>query len=142
MTAAQPSVAEVLSRASHRSTGFGTNQVLSCRLTDGCLTLRVEGSSSDALPDRLAQGVLEAFQILKPRRAAVDLSAVQTLPSVVLAFLVYFQKTADEHGVAKVLLFGVSPRVTTLLKMIGMADFFVTVADEAAVSAWYDQHGQ
>jgi anti-anti-sigma regulatory factor len=138
MADADPSLTAVLAQASYRSSGLGANQVLACRFADGCLTLRVEGSSSDALPDRLAQGVKDAFATLKPRRAAIDVSACQTLPSVVLAFLVYFQKTADEHGVPKVVLYGVSPRVATVLKMIGMADFFATVADEAAMKKWYD----
>ena len=140
MSAADPAVLEILNRASHRSTGIGSNQILSCRFDGTCLTLQVVGSSSDTLPDRLAQGVVEAFAALKPRRAAIDLSAVPSMPSVVLAFLVFFQKTAEEHGVPKVVLYGVSPRVMTLLKMIGMADFFVSVADEAAMRAWYDTH--
>jgi anti-anti-sigma regulatory factor len=141
MTAVDPATTALLAQASHRSSGPGSNQVLECRFADDCLTLCVSGTSSDALPNRLAEGVAQAFKGLKPRRAAIDLTACQTLPSVVLAFLVYFQKTAEEHGVPKVVLFGVSPRVTTVLKMIGMADFFASVPDEAAMKSWYEQHG-
>jgi anti-anti-sigma regulatory factor len=141
MSAGDPSLTEILAKATFRSTGIGTNLVISWRYADDLLTMRIEGSSSDALPDRLAQSTAGLFAHLRPRRAAIDLTAVQSLPSVVLAYIVYFQKTAEETQVPKVVLYGVSPRVSTLLKMIGMADFFAVVPKADDVAGWYSSQG-
>jgi len=67
---------------------------------------------------------------------------VQSLPSVVLAYIVFFQKTAEESQVPKVVMYGVSPRVATLLKMIGMADFFAVVPKAEDVAGWYASQGR
>ncbi len=141
MSAGDPSLTEILAKAAFRSTGIGTNLVISWRYADELLTMRIEGSSSDALPDRLAQCTTGLFAHLRPRRAAIDLTAVQSLPSVVLAYIVFFQKTAEESQVPKVVLYGVSPRVSTLLKMIGMAEFFAVVPGADDVAGWYISQG-
>jgi len=142
MSAGDPRLSEILAKATFRSTGIGTNLVISWKFDDGLLTMRVEGSSSDALPDRLAQSTSDLFAQVRPRRAAIDLSAVQSLPSVVLAYIVFFQKTAEESQVPKVVMYGVSPRVATLLKMIGMADFFAVVPKAEDVAGWYASQGR
>jgi anti-anti-sigma regulatory factor len=108
---------------------------------DNCLVLEIKGSSSTNFSDEFTDAVANLFRVLKPRRAAVDLSGTDHLPSVMLAFLVYFQKNAAEHGCAKVVLYGASARITTMIRMIGMADFFHNVPDADAAKAWFDSIG-
>lgn len=102
-------------------------------LIDGCLYLRVRGTTTSTFPDQFTDAVSELFKAVRPPFAAVDLSACTNLPSVMLAFLVFFQKNAEENGARKVALFGVTPRIQTMIKMIGMAEFFSLVPDQAAV---------
>ncbi len=127
----------LLAKARFRSTGIGSNLELRLEWQDPLLLLRVTGASSDGLPDQFTNSVGQAFRTLKPKSAAVDLSACQSLPSVILAFLVFFQKNAEENGSSKVVLYGVNPRIQTVIKMIGMLDFFVLLPDEAAMRAWF-----
>lgn len=103
---------------------------------DGRLVLHIKGSTSTALPETFTDAVSQLFRDLRPRQVAIDLSACASLHSVMLAFLVFFQKQADENGAGKVVLYAVSPRIATMIKMIGMSDFFVVAKDAAAV----DEH--
>ncbi len=127
----------LLQKATYRSAGLGTNLTLRHELEDNCLRLKVSGSASDTLPETFTDAVTVLFKELRPARAAVDLTTCATLPSVILAFLVFWQKTAEECGCPKVVLYGVNPRILTMIKMIGMFDFFAVVTDEAAMRAWF-----
>ncbi len=132
MTTSPADLHSLLSRARFTSTGIGSNLSLHLEWSEPLLVLRVSGTSSDALPDAFTAAVATAIRTVRPARAAVDLTACQSLPSVILAFLVYFQKTFEEHGTGKVVLFGANPRILTVIKMIGMLDFFLLLPDEAA----------
>ena len=130
-------IESLLAKARFQSTGIGSNLVLQHEWAEPLLTLHVSGASSDTLPDSFTSAVGQMFRVLKPRQAAVDLTECQSLPSVILAFLVYFQKTAEENGSEKVVLYGVNPRILTVIKMIGMLDFFIVQPDTAAMRAWF-----
>ena len=132
-------IVPLLQKATYRSAGLGTNLTLRHELADDCLKLLVSGSASDTLPETFTDSVTALFTKIRPTQAAVDLTTCTTLPSVILAFLVFWQKTAEECGCPKVVLYGVNPRILTMIKMIGMFDFFAVVADEAAMRAWYAQ---
>ena len=136
MSANAITIEALLAKARFHSTGIGSNLELRLEWQDPLLLLRVTGASSDGLPDQFTNAVGQAFRTLKPKSAAVDLSGCQSLPSVILAFLVFFQKNAEENGSSKVVLYGVNPRIQTVIKMIGMLDFFVLLPDEAAMRAW------
>ena len=127
---------DLLGRASHRSATIGSNLSLHHSWRDGRLVVHISGSASDVLPEQFTQAVTNLFAHLRPTHAAIDLSACQSLPSVVLAFLVFYQKTATDHGGRKTVLYGANPRILTVIKMIGMLDFFVIKPDEAAMKAW------
>ena len=131
------SIDTLISKARFESTGIGSNLVIGLAWQDPVLTLKIRGSSSDNLPDSFTSAVAQALRGLKARWVAVDLAGCDSLPSVILAFLVFFQKTAEEQGASKVVLFGVNQRIRTVIKMIGMLDFFVLQPDKAAMEAWF-----
>jgi ABC-type transporter Mla MlaB component len=134
---APANILPLLQKATYRSVGLGTNLTLRHELQGDCLKLLVSGSASDTLPESFTDSVTALFTTVRPAQAAVDLTTCSTLPSVILAFLVFWQKTAEECGCPKVVLYGVNPRILTMIKMIGMFDFFAVVADDAAMRAWY-----
>ena len=130
-------ISTLLAKARFESSGIGSNLAISLAWQDPVLTLKIRGSSSDNLPDSFTSAVAQALRGIKPRRVAVDLTGSDSLPSVILAFLVFFQKTAEDQGSSKVVLYGVNQRIRTVIKMIGMLDFFVLQPDEAAMQAWF-----
>lgn len=129
----------LLAKARYHSVGIGTNLQVWLERKDNVLLLRITGTSSDTLPDSFTGAVEQVMQTLRPPYAAVDLSGSQSLPSVMLAFLVFFQKTAEANGAKKVVLYNANSRILTVIKMIGMLDFFVIKPDEAAMRAWFAQ---
>lgn len=133
MQPAPGTLAPLLAKATYRSSGIGTN--LHMRLTQEAevLVLHITGTSSDSLPESFTGAVEQVLIALRPKFAAIDLTGSQSLPSVILAFLVFFQKNAEANGAGKVILFGANTRILTVIKMIGMRDFFVIKADEAAM---------
>jgi anti-anti-sigma regulatory factor len=141
MDRAAPSLDDLIAKAAFTSPGIGNNLSLKMVNRSGAIQLVLSGASAGGLPDHALSNVVAVLVAAKNPRVAVDLHACPILPSVAIAFLVQFQKSADEAGASKVVLFGVSPRVTTLLGMIGMKDFFVIVPTEADMVAWFDAHG-
>ena len=131
------SINSLLAKARFESSSIGSNLNIGLMWQDSVLTLKIRGSSSDNLPDTFTSAVAQALRGIKARQVAVDLAGSDSLPSVILAFLVFFQKTAEDHGSSKVVLYGVNQRIRTLIKMIGMLDFFVLQNDEAAMHAWF-----
>jgi anti-anti-sigma regulatory factor len=127
----------LIAKASFQSIGLGSNLSLHFDWDGEVLILRIAGTSSDPLPDSFANAVTNLCRTIKTTHAAIDLTACQSLPSVILAFLVFFQKTVEEHGAGKVVMFAANPRIRTVIKMIGMQDFFSFEADEATTRrAW------
>jgi anti-anti-sigma regulatory factor len=131
------SINTLLAKARFESSGIGSNLVIGLAWQEPVLTLKIRGSSSDNLPDSFTSAIAQALRGVKSRHVAVDLTGCDSLPSVILAFLVFFQKTAEEQGASKVVLYGVNQRIRTVIKMIGMLDFFVLQNDEAAMQAWF-----
>ena len=129
-------IEDLLIRATYRSTGIGSTLHLHHTWRDNTVVVHITGASSEGLPESFTIAVGNLFAGLRPPFAAIDLSACASLPSVILAFLVYFQKTAGEHGTKKVVLYGANNRILTVIKMIGMLDFFVIQPNEAAMKSW------
>ncbi len=132
----QPAVdpfAGLLAKATYHSSGIGTNLSIRLERSAGVLVLRIVGTSSDSLPETFTGAVEQVLRGMRPPFAAVDLMGSQSLPSVILAFLVFFQKNAELNGTRKVVLYGANSRILTVIKMIGMLDFFVIKPDEAAM---------
>lgn len=140
MADAGPDIPALIKSATFTSSAMGGACSLHHDWRDGRLVLHVKGSTSTALPESFTDAVARIFAQLRPRQVAIDLSACASLHSVMLAFLVFFQKQADEHGAGKVVLYGVSPRITTMIKMIGMSDFFAVARDAAAVDEHFRQN--
>lgn len=136
MADAGTDIPALIKSASFTSSAMSGACALHHEWLDGRLVLHIKGSTSTALPETFTDAVAHLFSALRPRQVAIDLSACASLHSVMLAFLVFFQKQADENGAGKVVLYAVSPRIATMIKMIGMSDFFIVVKDAAAV----DEH--
>ena len=117
---------DALSQATHLVPGCAMRH----EFRDACLRLIIQGSTSSAIPDEFTNAISRLFTELKPSRAVIDLTACPHLASVMLALLVFYQKHAEEHGAGKVLILGANPRIATMIRMIGMADFFTLVPDE------------
>ena len=130
----------LLAQATYRSAGIGTNLYMHLEPRGNRLVLHISGTSSDSLPESFTGAVEQIIARLHPRHAVVDLTASVSLPSVVLAFLVFFHKNAEAHGSRKVILYGANTRILTVIKMIGMLDFFVIAADEAAMNRLVDDN--
>lgn len=135
-----PASDALLRAASFSTTTHGSPCSLHHELRRDRLVLVVKGSTSTALPEAFTEAVVQLFSTLHPKHVSIDLSGCPSLHSVMLAFLVYFQKLAEEHGAGKVVLHGVNPRIATMIKMIGMSDFFVVVRDDAEADAHFLRH--
>ncbi len=140
-TATSPSLDELIAKASFTSPGIGNNLTIRMAYRNQAVHLILGGTSAGGLPDHIAASVATVLKAAHSKRAAVDLSQCPMLPSVAIAFLVHYQKTAEEHGATRVLLYGVSQRIATLLGMIGLKDFFVIVPTESDMVAWYERNG-
>jgi anti-anti-sigma regulatory factor len=140
-TATSASLDDLLAKAAFTSPGIGNNLTMRMAYRHQTVHLILGGTSAGGLPDHVATGVANVLKAAHSKRAAVDLSQCPMLPSVAIAFLVHYQKTAEENGAVKVLLYGVSQRIATLLGMIGLKDFFVIVPTEADMLAWYERNG-
>ena len=122
---------DALTQATHLVSGCAMRH----EIRDASLRLIIQGSTSSAIPDEFTNAISHLFAELKPKRAVIDLTACPHLASVMLALLVFYQKHAEEHGAGKVLILGANARIATMIRMIGMADFFTLVPDEKALSA-------
>lgn len=127
---------DLLKRTDYRSTGIGSNLRVFHTFRDNTLVVHVSGASSEGLLESFTTAVSSLFAGVRPQFAAIDLTACSSLPSVILAFLVFFQKTAGEHGAKKVVLFGANNRILTVIKLIGMQDFFIFQPTETAMKEW------
>jgi len=141
MSNSNDSIDPLLAKAAYRSAGIGTNLHMYLERQAEVLVLHITGSSSDSLPEAFTGAVEQVLAALRPAHAAVDLSSSQSLPSVILAFLVFFQKNAETNGAGKVILFGANTRILTVIKMIGMLDFFIIKPDAAAMKAFVSARG-
>lgn len=128
-----------LRAAAFSTTTHGSPCSLHHEVRKGRLVLVVKGSTSTALPETFTESVEQLFAALRPQQVSIDLAACPNLHSVMLAFLVFFQKLAADHGAGKVVLHGVNPRISTMIKMIGMSEFFVVLRDEAEAESYFSR---
>ena len=136
-----PTLDDLIARAQYTCPGLGNNLGIRMVLRGGVLQLVMSGASAGSIPEELNEQVSAVLRMAQAKRVAVDLSQCPVLPSVAIAFLVYFQKAAEDCGARKVVLYSVSPRIVTVLGMIGMRDFFVIVANEADMVRWFENNG-
>ncbi len=129
-------IEDLLTKAVYRSTGIGSTLHIHHTWRENTLVVHINGASSEGLPESFTIAVSNLFAGLRPPFGAIDLSTCASLPSVILAFLVFFQKTASEHGTRKVVLYGANNRILTVIKMIGMLDFFIIQPNETAMKIW------
>jgi anti-anti-sigma regulatory factor len=105
------------------------------------LHLVIEGAVTQALPDAFMNKVDQAVTALGRPPSAIDFTRCVHLSSMVLAYLVSFIKLTRQNASARIPVYGANARVQTLLKMVGLTDFFVMVPDAAAAAAHHAKAG-
>jgi anti-anti-sigma regulatory factor len=101
------------------------------------LHLVIDGVNTQAVPDVFVAKVEAAVAALHKPPAAIDFTKCVHLSSMVLAYLVHFIKLTRQGTTGKLPVYGANARVQTLLKMVGLTDFFVVVPDAAGAAAYH-----
>jgi len=101
------------------------------------LHLVIDGVNTQAVPDVFVAKVEAAVAALGKPRSAIDFTKCVHLSSMVLAYLVHFIKLTRQGPTGKLPVYGANARVQTLLKMVGLTDFFMVVPDAAAAAAYF-----
>jgi len=136
MRAAMATEEELLAAATYQ--GLHQGQPFEVRLENRqpglCLVL--EGPVSTALPAATITAIQRAVAALPGRRAYADLSDCSYLGSGAIACLMEFLRLASPRGAGPVAVVNPHPRALTVLRMIGLSNFFITLADDEAVGTW------
>ena len=106
------------------------------------LCLVFAGPVPAALPLTTMTAIAKAIQGFPGVRAYADLSACSYLGSGAIACLMEFLRLVSPRGAGAVPVVNPHPRALTVLRMLGLSNFFVPQADDAAVGRWFaDQRG-
>lgn len=101
------------------------------------LCLVFKGPVPAAVPAAVMAAIGRAVQADPAVRAYADLSACSYLGSGAIACLMEFLRLASPRGAGPVAVVNPHPRALTVLRMLGLGNFFVAQADDAAVAAWF-----
>lgn len=104
------------------------------------LCLVFDGPVPAALPAPSMAAIQRAVQARPAERPYADLSACTYLGSGAIACLMEFLRLVSPRGAGPVPLVNPHPRAMTVLRMLGLSNFFVVLADDAAVAAWFAEH--
>lgn len=124
---------------STRYTGLHQGQAYEVRLTrrDPGLCMVFSGPVPAALPTGTMNAIQKALQSHPGIRAYADLSACTYLGSGAIACLMEFLRLVSARVPGAVPLVNPHPRAMTVLRMLGLSNFFITQPDDAAVAKWF-----
>lgn len=100
------------------------------------LCLVFAGPVPAALPAATMAAIQRAMQAQSDLRPYTDLSQCSYLGSGAIACLMEFLRQATPRGAGPVAMVNPHPRAMTVLRMLGLINFFVPLADDAAVGRW------
>ncbi len=100
------------------------------------LCLVFQGPVPAAVPAATMTAIQRAVQAHPAQRAYVDLSMCSYLGSGAIACLMEFLRLASPRGAGPVAVVNPHPRAMTVLRMLGLNNFFVPQPDDAAVARW------
>lgn len=126
-------LAETTHTGLHQGQGF---QVQLVRRQPG-LCLVFTGPVPSALPTATMNAIQRAIQAHPGVRAYADLSGCTYLGSGAIACLMEFLRLVSARVPGAVALVNPHPRAMTVLRMLGLSNFFVVQPDDAAVAAWF-----
>lgn len=104
---------------------------------EGGVVFVIQGALAASVPESFARRTAKVMDKLRPPRIAVDLSQCTYLASAALAYLVEFYRLAAVSGCKRVPMIAPSPRIATLIKMLGLTTYYTEVKDTAAAWAQY-----
>lgn len=90
-----------------------------------------------ALPTATMSAIQKALQSQPGSRGYADLSACTYLGSGAIACLMEFLRLVSSRVPGAVPLVNPHPRAMTVLRMLGLSNFFITQPDDAAVAKWF-----
>lgn len=106
------------------------------------LCLVFAGPVPAALPLAAMTAIKNAIHATPGVRAYADLSACSYLGSGAIACLMEFLRIVSPRGSGAVPVVNPHPRALTVLRMLGLSNFFVPQADDAAVGRWFAEQQQ
>jgi len=124
-----------LAQARFSGIHLGAAYCMSLALRQDHLYLVIEGSMTQHIPDEFTDTVEAGLTLMPTARLVVDLTKTTHISSVTIAYLVSYVKHAQGRGQKQVPLLRANARIATLVKMVGLNDFFVHCANEAEVAA-------
>lgn len=105
------------------------------------LCLVFDGPVPAALPLATMTAIQRAIHGNPGMRAYADLSRCSYLGSGAIACLMEFLRLVSPRGAGAVPVVNPHPRAQTVLRMLGLSNFFVPQPDDAAVERWFgEQH--
>lgn len=105
------------------------------------LCLVFAGPVPAALPMTAMTAIKNVIHANPGVRAYADLSGCSYLGSGAIACLMEFLRVVSPRGAGAVPVVNPHPRALTVLRMLGLANFFAPQPDDAAVERWFaEQH--
>ncbi|HAT11575.1 MAG TPA: hypothetical protein DCS97_13500 [Planctomycetes bacterium] len=102
-----------------------------------CLTFL--GPVPAAIPSAAMAAIQRAIVAHPTRRTYADLSACTYLGSGAIACLMEYLRIVSPRGAGPVPLVNPHARAMTVLRMLGLSNFFVPLPDDAAVAKWFTE---
>jgi len=100
------------------------------------LCLVFQGPVPAAVPAAAMTAIQRAVQAHADLRSYADLSQCSYLGSGAIACLMEFLRLASPRGAGPVAIVNPHPRAMTVLRMLGLSNFFVPLPDDPAVARW------
>lgn len=125
--------------AAARYSGLHQGQPYEVRLErrNAGLCLVFQGPVPAAVPASTMTAIQRTVQALPELKAYADLSMCSYLGSGAIACLMEYLRLVSPRGAGPVALVNPHARAMTVLRMLGLSNFFVALADDDAVARWH-----
>ena len=101
------------------------------------MCLVFDGPVPAALSSDTMSAIQKAIQATPGTRSYTDLSKCSYLGSGAIACLMEYLRFISPRGLGSVPVVNPHPRAITVLRMLGLVNFFIPVADDAAATKWF-----
>lgn len=131
-----PADADLVNAARHSGLHQGQAYEVRLEIRPPGICLVFQGPVPAAVPIATISAMQRALQADPTVRAYADLSACSYLGSGAIACLMEFLRLASPRGAGPVAVVNPHARAMTVLRMLGLSNFFVPLPDDAAVARW------
>ncbi len=128
--------ADLVNAARHSGLHQGLPYEVRLELRPPGLCLVFQGPVPAAVPAAAMTAIQRAVQAHADLRTYADLSQCSYLGSGAIACLMEFLRLASPRGAGPVAIVNPHPRAMTVLRMLGLSNFFVPLPDDLAVAKW------